>query len=305
MAAHRLTATRDDRGTRLDAFVVQSLPGLAIDRARSLIHEGRVRIRGKPCAIQRKLWGGEEIDVDIPAPVAAAGMSGPVLPILYEDRDVVVVDKPPGMVVEPTPSIPSVVSILAARLKDLDVGGIAQPGVVHRLDRDTSGCLVLARNDAAVASLKKSFDEKRIEKRYVALVLGSPPDELRLDSPYGRSIEDPRLFTTHVVSARRAVLSFKVMERYADGACVDIALETGRTHQIRVQLLEAGYPVIGDSVYGPQIVRSHPVAVALGRHALHSRMLNFPQPSTGQMVQTEAALPRDLRDAMERLRSGQ
>jgi 23S rRNA pseudouridine1911/1915/1917 synthase len=259
-----------------------------------------VRIRGKKCQPTRKLWGGEEVELELPPPRASPKLTvqGPTLPVLYDDKAMVIVNKPPGLVVEPGGAEPSVVELLAAQRPPFNVEGVARPGVVHRLDRETSGCLVLARTDAAVAALNRAFQEKRIDKRYWTLVLGEPPEQARIEGPYGRDPKDPRKFTTRVRSARRATLSFEVRERLEGVTLLEVWLETGRTHQIRVQLSEAGYPVLGDAIYGPKEARAHPAALALGRHALHALRLTLPRPSTGEDVRIEAPLPEDFQRAL-------
>ncbi|RYZ41880.1 MAG: RluA family pseudouridine synthase [Myxococcaceae bacterium] len=297
MTRHKvLVVPREIAGERLDRFLTKHVPGLTPERARALLESGRVRIRGKKAQATRKLWGGEELELETPAPRAssAASLEGPDLPVLHDDAALIIVAKPPGLVVEPEGRAPSVVGLLAARCPSFDVEGVAQPGVVHRLDRETSGCLALARTDDAVAALLKAFQEKRVDKRYQTLVLGQPPDTGRLEGPYARDPKDPRRFTTRVPSARRAALTFTVRERFRDGALLDIDLDTGRTHQIRVQLSEAGFPVLGDAVYGTPAARTHPAALAVGRQALHAWRLEVPTSATGQLIQVESPLPDDF-----------
>jgi len=242
--------------------------------------------------------------LEIPAPVEAAAVVSDAtpLPVLFDDDAIVVVDKPAGLVVERDASRPSVVGLLATRLTGFDCDGRAEPAVVHRLDRETSGCLVLAKTDAARAALEASFDAKEIDKRYVALVLGSPSDRERIDTPYGRAPDDPRKYTTRVLSPRRARLRYETIERFEGTALVSVELDTGRTHQIRVQLSERGFPVIGDGVYGPREVREHPAAVTLGRHALHAARLSLPHPATRAPLTFESPLPPDFQRALQRLR---
>jgi 23S rRNA pseudouridine1911/1915/1917 synthase len=307
MATQKLTVPRGAAGERLDKHLAANIPGLSLERARELIAKGHVRIRGKTCQPTRKLWGGEEVEVERPAPrrapAASRSAEGPALPVLHDDAALVVVDKPPGLVVEPSPSEPSVVGLLAARLPPFDVEGLAQPGVVHRLDRETSGCLALARTDAAVAALNLAFNEKRIDKRYLVLVLGEASESGRLEGPYGRDPENPRKYTTRVRSARRAALSFEVRERLKGATLLEVKLETGRTHQIRVQLSEAGHPVLADGLYGPREAREHPAAQAIGRQALHARSLSLPHPATGEALRVEAPLPEDFQRALALLRA--
>ena len=304
MAAQKLTVPREAAGERLDKHLSKQVPGLSLERARTLISQGRVRIRGKQCQPTRKLWGGEEIELELPPPRGAPRrpVEGPGLPVLHDDEALVIVNKPPGLVVEPGGAEASVVELLAARLPPFDVEGVARPGVVHRLDRETSGCLVLARTDAAVAALDKAFQDKRVDKRYWTLVLGETPEQGRLEGPYGRDPENPRKYTTRVRSARRAALSFEVRERLVGATLLEVRLETGRTHQIRVQLSEAGHPVLGDGLYGPREAREHPAALALGRQALHALRLTLPHPATDQELRVEAPLPEDFQRALALLR---
>jgi 23S rRNA pseudouridine1911/1915/1917 synthase len=214
-----------------------------------------------------------------------------VLPVLAGDGDFVVVDKPAGLPVEPgargAPSAVGAASLLGA----FDVDGAALPGLPHRIDRDTTGCLLLARNDRSLAALLRGFQEGKVEKEYLSLVAGEPPDEGRLDTPYARDPADPRRFTTRVPSARRARLSFRVERRLAGAALLRVRLETGRTHQIRVQLAEAGWPILGDAVYGRP-------STAIGRQALHAWRIAFPRPSDGARVEAEAPVPDDLAGAL-------
>ncbi|MBZ4371374.1 RluA family pseudouridine synthase [Corallococcus sp. AS-1-6] len=305
MTRHKvLVVPREIAGERLDRFLTKHVPGLTPERARALLDAGRVRIRGKKAQATRKLWGGEELTLETPEPRPSphASREGPELPVLYDDAALVIVAKPPGLVVEPEGRAASVVGLLAARCPPFDVEGVAQPGVVHRLDRETSGCLALARTDDAVAALLKAFQEKRVDKRYQTLVLGRPPDTGHLEGPYARDPKDPRRFTTRVPSARRAALTFTVRERFREGALLDIDLDTGRTHQIRVQLSEAGFPVLGDSLYGPEEARRHPAALAVGRQALHAWRLEVPSSATGQLIQVESPPPEDFQRGLTVLR---
>ncbi|HEX9052832.1 MAG TPA: RluA family pseudouridine synthase [Anaeromyxobacter sp.] len=288
----RIEVPRERAGERLDRFLASAL-AIPVERARALVAGGRVRIRGRTCSPLRKLFGGEEVVVDRPAPRREAAV-GPALPVLHDDADCLVVSKPAGLAVEPArPGAASAVGA-ASRIGRFDVGGRAAPGLAHRLDRDTSGCLLLARTDRALAALKRAFEEGKIEKEYLAIVGGAPPDSGALDTPYGRSPSDPRRFTTRVASARRARLSWTVERRLRGAALLRVALDTGRTHQIRVQLAEAGYPVLGDAVYGVP-------SEAIARQALHAARLAFPRPSDKARVEVRAPIPDDLARAIAAL----
>ena len=309
-------------GERLDRFLARALPATAA-RARALAVSGRVLVRGRRCSPVRRLSGGEAIEVRLPPPerpdgvgarpgaggrpgAGEAGGRGPgpsgaggrtELPVLHDAGGVLVLDKPPGLAVEPGgPNAPGVTT-LAAALGAFDVDGRAVPGLPHRLDRDTSGCLLLARDDRALGALRQAFARGEVEKEYLALVAGAPPDEGALDTPYGRDPRDPRRFTTRVASARRARLRFRVERRLGDAALLRVRLETGRTHQIRVQLAEAGWPVLGDAVYGCSSPR-------IGRQALHAARIAFPSPAGTGRVEVAAPLPDDLERAVRELAAG-
>ncbi|HTN52612.1 MAG TPA: RluA family pseudouridine synthase [Anaeromyxobacter sp.] len=293
MALERLTVPRDAAGERLDRFLAKAL-ALAPERARALVEQGRVRIRGKACSPLRRLFGGEEVQVERPTPRAVAAAAGPDLAVLHDDPDCLVVAKPAGLAVEPAGPRASSVVGAASRLGAFDVAGRAVPGLPHRLDRDTSGALLLARHDRALAALRRAFEEGRVEKEYLVLVQGAPPAEGRFDTPYGRSPADPRRFTTRIASARRARLAFRVARSLRSAALLEVRLETGRTHQIRVQLAEAGFPVLGDAVYGVP-------SPAIGRQALHAERLAFPAPGSGARIEVRAPVPEDLLRALAAL----
>jgi 23S rRNA pseudouridine1911/1915/1917 synthase len=290
-----LLVPRDAAGARLDRWLAAAL-ALPLPRARALVEAGQVRIRGKTCSPLRRLFGGEEVQVERPPPRAAPALDEAIAPpaVLHDDADCLVVAKPAGLAVLPSrPGGPSVVGACAA-LGEFDVDGRALPGLPHRLDRDTTGALLLARHDLALAALEAAFEAGQVEKEYLVLVAGAPPERGRLDTPYGRSPADPRRFTTRVASARRARLTFEVERRLAGAALLRVRLETGRTHQIRVQLAEAGFPVLGDAVYGV-------ASPAVARQALHAARLAFPRPADGARVEAIAPLPEDLARAIAAL----
>ena len=284
-----------DAGARLDRWLARAL-SVPLDHARTLIAGGRVRIRGKTCAITRKLFGGEDVVVERREPRRAreATAAGPTLSVLYDDARCLVVDKPAGLPVEPSTRGAASVCGAAARLGSFDVEGRAWPGLAHRLDADTTGCLLLARDDRALAALRDAFQRGAVEKEYLVLVAGEPPQEGRCDTPYARDPRDARRFTTRVASPRRARLSFQVERRLRGAALLRVRLETGRTHQIRVQLADAGWPVLGDATYGvPSDV--------ISRQALHAARLAFPRPHDLLRVDVRAPLPADLDAAIAAL----
>jgi len=297
MALRRLSVPRDTP-PRLDAFLAKALPALGPAKIQALLRDGKVRVDGTRARPLRRLRGGEAVELDLPPPRPQPKVDGPLLRALFEDDALLIIDKPAGLIVEPGTDARSLVAVAATQFHGFDVGGLAAPGIAHRLDRDTTGCLALAKTDEALAALLRAFEAKRVDKRYLALVLGEPPDTGAFDTPYAKHPGDPRRYTTRVESPRRARLSFTVKERLGALALLEVDLDTGRTHQIRVQLSEAGFPVAGDATYG----RAHPQADALGRVALHAAHLRI-DGVTASPVDVEAPLPPDFAALLERLRA--
>jgi len=270
----------------------------------------------------RKLRGGERVEVVLPPP-EPSGLVAQDLPltVLHEDADLLVLDKAAGMVVHPARGTPAgtVVNALLHRLGEAGAGvpaGEALPadarvGLVHRLDKDTSGCLVVAKREKSLTVLQAAFKAREVEKTYLALCHGAPPAEGRLDTLYGRHPGDRTRYTTRVQSGRTASTTWRVQERFGDrAALLEVGLETGRTHQIRVHLAEAGWPLLADAVYGgarreARLAEADPVrraAEAMGRQALHAWRLGFAHPRTGKRLSFEAPIPRDLEAALGVLR---
>lgn len=287
-------------GPRLDAFLTKAVPGFSKVQVQRLLADGKVKVNGKKAKPMRRIVGGEEVELDLPeAQKAAAAPGGPKLRALYEDAKWLVIDKPSGLVVEPERDQPSVVGLAAAQFGGFNVGGIAQPGVAHRLDKDTTGCLLLSKTDDALGELKQAFEDKRVGKTYLALVWGAPPETGKLDQPYGRHPEDPRRYTTRFDSARRARLSWKRLEQFGEeAALVEINLDTGRTHQIRAQFADLGHPVLGDWLYGTAAAK----AAGFGRFALHAVRLSL-EGLTKKPLTLEAPMPEDFRSALTALRA--
>lgn len=299
MAVRRLTVPAG-AGPRLDAFLTKAVPGFTKVQVQRLLADGKVKVNGKKAKPMRRIVGGEEVELELPeVRQAPAAPGGPKLRALYEDAKWLVIDKPSGLVVEPERAQPSVVGLAAAQFGGFDVGGVAQPGVAHRLDKDTTGCLLLSKTDAALGELKQAFEDKRVGKTYLALVWGVPPESGKLDQPYGRHPEDPRRYTTRFESARRARLSWKRLEQFGEeAALVEINLDTGRTHQIRAQFADLGHPVLGDWLYGTAPAK----AAGFGRFALHAARLSL-EGLTKRPLTLEAPLPEDFRSALEALRA--
>ncbi len=313
METRRLIAPVELAGLRLDVALTRLAPDLSRSRVRQLLDGGRVQVEGRAVKPAARLRGGERIELAVPAP-EPVGLVAQDLPlaVLFEDHDLLVLDKAAGMVVHPARGTPhsTVVNALLHRMGAAAGQAAPRLGLVHRLDRETSGCLVVAKSAAALAALQASFKARRVEKTYLALCHGRPAAEGRLDTPYGRHPRDRKRFTARGAGARRAVTAWRIEEGYGGASLLEVRLHTGRTHQIRVHLSEQGHPLLGDAVYGgtrreARLPPGHPVrraAAALGRQALHAWRLAFPHPATGRPISFEAPLPQDLEAALRILR---
>ena len=293
---------------RADRFVAD-VTGLSRTHVQRLISDGRLTGAGGPIRANSVVVAGAVLRLEVPAPVAAEPTAQPEIPVtvVYEDDDVLIVDKPAGLVVHPAPGHPdgTLVNALLGRGGPAAFGGIAgvrRPGIVHRLDRDTSGLLMVARNDRAQASLMAQLKARRVKKTYLALVHGSVAAALgRIEAPIGR---DPRHRTRMgvVPDGRPATTGYRVRERFAEWTELEVDLVTGRTHQIRVHLAAIGHPVAGDPVYGTGTARRGPDD--LDRLFLHAWRLELAAPSDGHLIRATAPLPPELEQVLERLRSG-
>ncbi len=296
----RFSAEADEQ--RLDRFLREQLPQYSRARLQSWIKQGRVRVNGEGAKPSTVLRGGESIEVEPaePPPLKAYAEAIP-LEILYEDADVVVVNKPAGMVVHAGAGAHSgtLVNALLHHFATLsEVGGPLRPGVVHRLDRYTSGVLVAARTDAAHRALAAQFSAREVEKVYLAMVHGRiQADTGRLDRPITR---DPRRrirMTARLARGRAAVTEFRVVRRFDHFTLLEVRIHTGRTHQIRAHLAGIGHPVVGDTVYGA--AARIPGLPPLNRYFLHAHRLRFRSPSSGEEVSIEAPLPAELEQWMK------
>lgn len=266
--------------------------------AERLLGEGGVVVDGERRPKSHRLEGGEEVELTVPEPASSALEHEDVpLRIAYEDEHVLVVDKPAGLVVHPSPGHAS--GTLVHGLVGLAGGGEDEerPGIVHRLDRDTSGLLVVARTDEAFERLQELVRERALERRYKALVRGRPRSWTgRIEAPIGRDRREPTRHSLDTDTPREAVTHFEVEELLGRNALLDVRLETGRTHQIRVHLAAIGLPVVGDAVYGVPDEE-------LKRQFLHAWRLAFPHPVTGEPVEVESPLPPELQAALARFAS--
>jgi 23S rRNA pseudouridine1911/1915/1917 synthase len=301
-----LTVPEGAAARRVDRFVADAT-GLSRSYVQRLIADGRLTHDGHPLKANATLGGGDVVRLDVPPPddPAIEGDPGIDVPVVYEDDDVLIVDKPAGLVVHPAPGHPSgtLVNALLARAGASQYGGIAgirRPGIVHRLDRDTSGLLMVAKHDAAQASLMSQLKARRVKKTYLALVAGNvAAADGRIEAPIGR---DPRHRVRMAVTAdgRPAVTGYRVRERFAGWTLLELDLVTGRTHQIRVHLDAIGHPLAGDPVYGNGTSRRGPDGLA--RLFLHSWRLELASPGDGHLIRATAPLPAELEDVLVELR---
>ncbi len=274
-----------------------------------MIDAGQVTVSGRPGKAALRLRGGEQLELEVPAPVPAQAQPEALpLRVLHEDRDLIVLDKAAGMVVHPAAGnwTGTVVNALLHRVADLTgVGGTLRPGIVHRLDRGTSGCLVVAKSERALTALQAAFKAREVDKRYLAIVHGDPPAQAELDTFFGRHPKDRKRFTGKLTSGKRALTRYQRAEQFDGGALLEVELLTGRTHQIRVHLAEAGYPILADPLYGSRRRpkgRAEEAQALLSRPALHAWRLSLPHPRTGKRLSFQAPLPEDLERALALLR---
>jgi 23S rRNA pseudouridine1911/1915/1917 synthase len=279
-----------DAGKRLDLFILERFPDHSRSRLQQWIKEGHVHVNGAAGRASYRMKGGETVDIE-PAPLTPLRATPEDLPVevLYEDADVVAINKPAGMVVHAGAGVRSgtVVNALLYRFGLLSsAGGEERPGIVHRLDRYTSGVLLVARNDAAHRNLAAQFAERRVEKVYLALVEGAiPRDRGRIEKPISRDPVRRIRMTARRAEGRAAITEYQVLRRFAAFTLLEVRIKTGRTHQIRAHFSAIGHPVAGDRLYG---------AAGGERFFLHAHRLRFYQPSTGEPVQVVSPLPVDL-----------
>ena len=296
-------AEKEDVGTRIDVFLAENMEDLSRSGVQKLIDEGMITLNGGKTKANYKLRAKDVIDVTVPEVKEVEILPEDIpLDILYEDSDVIVVNKPQGMVVHPAPGHTSgtLVNALMFHCGD-DLSGIngeKRPGIVHRIDKDTSGVLMIAKNDMAHQSLAAQLAEHSITRKYNAVVYnGFNEDEGTVDQPIGRNPQDRKKMAVTQKHSRHAVTHYRVIEGMEKYTLIEAQLETGRTHQIRVHMTHIGHPLLGDPVYGP---KKQPIS--LDGQALHARVLGFIHPRTGEYMEFEAPLPPHFVALLERLR---
>lgn len=308
----RLEVTAEAAGERVDAFVATCLPELSRSRTAQLIAQGQVHLNDKPVRKSERVAEGDVIEVHVPPPEPSGVEPEPIpLDILHEDPDLLVLAKPAGLVVHPAPGhrTGTLVNALLHHVQDLSgIGGVKRPGIVHRLDKDTSGVMIVAKHDRAHRRLAAALKRREVRRTYLAACWGHlDHDRITVDAPVGRSPRDRKRMAV-VDGGRPAVTHFARLERWPAADLVRVELETGRTHQIRVHLAHVGHPVVGDPVYAGGGARgisgqARPWARELERRVprqfLHAHRLEFRHPRTGERLVFEAPLPADLAVVLE------
>jgi 23S rRNA pseudouridine1911/1915/1917 synthase len=303
-----------EQGLRLDVFLSRRDPSLSRSRIQRLIAQGAVRAGDRPVKASHKVCEGEMIDCAI-APADECDVTPEDIPltVIYEDASLLVVDKPAGMVVHPAAGHHqgTLVHAMLFHCRDLSgIGGVLRPGIVHRLDKDTSGLLVAAKSDRAHQALTEQFKLRQVKKNYLTLVYGDvKEDQGMIDLPVGRHPQDRKKMSTRSRRGREAATRWQVKERYDAATLLEVDIETGRTHQIRVHLHAIGHPVVGDGVYGGArrinaVAQPSMRAVlkTMKRQALHAAHLRFSHPLTGEPLAFSSSLPADMAQLCDALR---
>lgn len=294
--------TSETEGKRLDAVLAEKTDGLSRSFLQKLFEEGKVFRNGKLCSKKEKGVEGDCILVRIPAPEKLEVEAEDIpLEIIYEDDDLLVVNKPAGMVVHPAPGnyTGTLVNALMFHCGDAlsSINGVIRPGIVHRIDKDTSGLLMVAKNDHAHASLSQQLQEHSITRRYQAIVYHNiREEEGTIDAPIGRDPKNRLRNAINYDHGKPAVTHYKVIERFGKFTWIEARLETGRTHQIRVHMASVKHPLLGDSLYGPASNKE-----GVSRQMLHAGILGFQHPSTGEYMEFESPLPEDFEKVLKRL----
>ncbi len=294
----------DIEDARLDSWLSGKLEEFSRSYVQKLIEEGRITVNGSCRKANNRLKSGDRIIVDVPPPEKLDIKAEEIaLDIIYEDQDIIVINKPKGMVVHPGAGnyngtlVNALMQHCGGSLSDIN--GVIRPGIVHRIDKDTTGVLVVAKNNMAHEKLSEKLKEHDINRIYVAVVQGIIREERgKVDAPIGRHPVDRKKMAVNLKSGRSAVTHFTVLERFNKATMVELRLETGRTHQIRVHMAYIGFPLLGDTVYGKQ---SNPYGIT--GQALHARLLGFEHPRTGEYMEFQAEPPEEFKKLIVNLRS--
>jgi len=304
-----LTVEAEHAGQRLDKYLADLMPALSRSQAQRLIDEGQVVVEGRTAKANLAVKEGDRITVAMPEPQPSTAVAEDIaIPILFEDADLVVVNKPAGMVVHPAVGHASgtLVNALLHHVDDLSgIGGELRPGIVHRLDKGTSGVMVVAKHDAAHEALAQQFHDRHVEKEYIALVWGVVQAGRRIDLPIGRDPKDRQKMSARSRRARSAVTRITRAQHLRGVTLSEVAIHTGRTHQIRVHLSAIGHPVVGDATYGgvkARVAQDLRPVLRLERPFLHAVRLAFTHPTDGRAMTFDAPLPDDLQSILDQLR---
>jgi 23S rRNA pseudouridine1911/1915/1917 synthase len=306
-----LTVPEEGEGVRLDRFLASVLPNQSRSQIQRLIKDGQIQIAGRDVKANHAVRVGQEISINVPEPVDAEPQAEALpLPIVYEDHDLIVVDKPAGMVVHPAAghATGTLVNALLHHVDDLSgIGGEKRPGIVHRLDKGTSGLMVVAKHDRAHEELARQFAEREVEKQYFALVWGIVQAGRRIDAPIGRDPGNRKKMSARARRAREAVTRIVRTEHFGLAASLaQVAIYTGRTHQIRVHLSAIGHPIVGDALYGGvhrRVAGDLRALTHLERPFLHAAHLAFKHPTDGRLMEFDSPLPADLQAVLDELRA--
>ncbi len=291
----------EEENIRLDSYIARKYKDLSRTMIQKLIENGEILVNGQKKKMSYKVNINDEISINIPEPEKTDLKPQDIpLDIVYEDNDIIVVNKPKGMVVHPANGNPDgtlVNAIMAISKNSLSgIGGKIRPGIVHRLDKDTSGIIIVAKNDKAHINLSKQIKDREVKKIYIALVKGAVNEnEATIDMPIGRSTKDRKKMAVRK-DGKQAITHFKVLKRYLNYTLLEVKIDTGRTHQIRVHMAEIGHPVVGDIVYS----KGKNEFGVVGQ-MLHAKSLDFTHPTTGKKMHLEAELPQYFKEVIEKL----
>ena len=302
MESKKLVVNNENVGIRLDAYIAENMNNLSRTMVKKLVEDGNVSVNGKTQKVSYKVQENDEIEVNVPE-AKELDIQAEDIPVevVYEDKDIIVVNKPKGLVVHPANGNwdGTLVNAIMAICKDSlsGIGGEIRPGIVHRLDKDTSGLLIIAKNDEAHLNMSNQIKDRQVKKFYYALVRGVVPEnEATINMPIGRSTKDRKKMAV-TKNGKEAVTHFKVLERFNKYTLLEVKIDTGRTHQIRVHLSEIGHPVVGDEVYS-----NGKNEFGIKGQLLHAKSLDFKHPITGKTMHLEAELPEEFENVLKQLR---
>jgi 23S rRNA pseudouridine1911/1915/1917 synthase len=298
----KIIVQNNEKGVRLDSYITKKLNDLSRANIQRLIEDGNILVNSAKQKISYKVNSGDKIEITIPEPKKIDLKPQDIkVEIVYEDNDIIVVNKPKGLVVHPAVGNPdgTLVNAIMNICRDSlsGIGGEVRPGIVHRLDKDTTGLLIVAKNDKAHINLSEQIKNREVKKIYIALVRGNiPENEATINMPIGRSTKDRKKMAV-VKNGKEAVTHFKVIDRFKNYTLLEIKIDTGRTHQIRVHMAEIGYPVVGDMVYS-----NGKNEFGVEGQMLHAKSLDFKHPITGKNMHLEAELPKYFKDIIDKLK---